>query len=163
MSSSEERTEQDQEPQQAQASSSQESSSATASSDGDDLIGQMMGEESSPRPSSDLRMVEDVVGVLDEIAAAHGKFCTFESFINPFGQVYCLSCGTNVGSVVDISDSFCPKCGCPNSAHMNGKCLMAGCPCSDSHEFQQTNFERQTKEAKQWLAKRKQRAETRTS
>ncbi len=121
----------------------------------EDLIGQMTGSE--PEPAA-VGQVEDMVSVLDEIASAHGKYCTFESFINQFGQVYCLKCGSNVGSVADRSDAFCPKCGCANSGHHQGKCLMLvdgkPCPCSDAHEFTESNWTRQSKEAKQWLRKR---------
>jgi hypothetical protein len=129
--------------------------------DDEDLIGSMMGEEAQElHPSVPRGQVEDLVeAVWGKAAAAHDKNCEFIPYINPHGVVFCLSCGSTVSETNDISHCFCPKCACPNSAHLNGKCLMLvdgkPCPCSDGHEFRSTSFDTKTKEARQWLEKRK--------
>lgn len=131
----------------------------------EDLIGQVMASDDDSVPRE---RVEDLVEAIDGSAAvAHGKHCDYRPFVNQYGVVFCLTCGSTVGSTNDISDCFCPKCGCPNSTHLNGRCLMLvdgkPCPCDDSHEFKSTSFDTQTKEAKQWLEKRKQQASRRRS
>jgi len=157
--------------------SSQEQSeilSDFSSANDDDLIGAIMGEEAqSLHPSIPRGQVEDLVeAIYGTAATAHDKHCKFIPYVSQYGIVFCLSCGSTVSDTNDVSHCFCPKCGCANSAHLNGRCLMLvdgkPCPCSDDHEFRSTSFDTQTKEAKKWLAKRKQQharrsAATRTS
>lgn len=61
----------------------------------------------------------------------HSKFCEYIPFINEHGQVFCLVCDTNVGSICDLSDSFCLSCDCAVQAHHydTGRCLMCGKEC----------------------------------
>jgi hypothetical protein len=127
----------------------------------DDLIGSIMADDDAVAPQA---KIEDMVEAIDgEAGAAHGRYCEYRPFVNQYGIVFCLTCGSTVGSINDISDSFCPKCGCANSAHLNGKCLMLvegqPCPCSDAHEFRSTSFDTQTKEAKKWLKQREAQRE----
>lgn len=76
----------------------------------------------------DRRPVDLVALVYD---LPHAQFCDYRPFVNDNGQVFCLTCHTNVGSTNDLSDSFCPSCDCAVQSHSydDGRCLMCGKFC----------------------------------
>jgi len=61
----------------------------------------------------------------------HADFCDYRPFVSETGQVYCLTCESNVGTINDLSDVNCPRCGCFRTCHSGdtGECLQCGKEC----------------------------------
>lgn len=79
-------------------------------------------------PKQDTKVVDLVQDVFDH---PHQNHCDYRPHISETGQVYCLTCGSNVASVNDLSEVFCPACDCFRTCHSvdTGACLQCGNQC----------------------------------
>lgn len=75
------------------------------------------------------RFSVDLVAVLYD--HPHAKTCNYKPWINEHGVVFCRTCEATVGSINDVSDSFCQRCDCPINSHLytTGRCLECGKEC----------------------------------
>ena len=106
-----------------------------------DLIDQMAeedakGEDRFAFDEQKFEVKDLVEAVYDgKMANAHSDFCDYRPYVNYAGIIFCLTCGSTVGSVNDNRDAFCLACGCICSGHfgLEGPCLMLfggkPCPC----------------------------------